>query len=169
MSEVDSRKQEVDWLKFSGQIQKLTIPAMSRLELPNPRFPALTKTPTWPCEWLSSTLQPLSHRPKVTCLFLPYPYFHWNFHGNSWVPPFQTVTAKILDAISKSSNYPHSLHIPLLRSKFHSYSCFPRTVALRNRLPRGCLLDNLFSTTCNFLALTNVFPCSVIHLLKLVW
>lgn len=47
----------------------------------------------------------------------------------------------------------HSFHIPLVRMKFYLYELLPRTIALRNRLPRQYFTDNydlnLFMTRVN--------------------
>lgn len=40
------------------------------------------------------------------------------------------------------ADYPNSLHVLLIKSKFHSDSFFLRTVTLWNNLPRECFLDN---------------------------
>lgn len=45
-------------------------------------------------------------------------------------------------AAYNEANYSYSLHIPLVRSKFHSDSFFPRAVTLRNRIPAGYFPDH---------------------------
>lgn len=70
------------------------------------------------------------------------------FHRNSLARPRQTFTVRMRHATYIIANHPYSIG-----EKLHLSSFFPRTTALRNRLPTGCFLDhynfNLFKARVN--------------------
>lgn len=86
-----------------------------------------------------STLQPLPHRWNITSLSLFNPHFHGKCSDkwHSLVPRVQNFTAKINQATSTKLNHPHSLHILLVRRKFHTDGFFPKADGLWNRHSRG--------------------------------
>lgn len=48
----------------------------------------------------------------------------------------QTFTAWTRHYVLKIANHPHSLYLPLIKSKYHSGSFFHRTVTLWNKIPK---------------------------------
>lgn len=76
-------------------------------------------------------------------------YFHGKCSNklHSFVSPVLTITAKTHHATHIVANHPRSLHILLMRCKFHLSSSFPQTAALWNRLSKGCFPDH-YNLTC---------------------
>lgn len=85
----------------------------------------------------------LSHRQDVAnlSLFYHYSYIRCSDGLHSPVPQVETFTARTCHATYLVANHPHSLRIPLARSKFYLNSFFPWTNAMYNRFPRGCFPD----------------------------
>lgn len=124
-------------------MQECSIAAISKPELPNAHFPTLTEFESvLPCGWLivlhPSTPffyeQDFSNPSRLYCYF----YGRCSVKLHFPVLPIQTFTTRTYHTMYTKSIHCHYIHIPLVRSKFHSRSFFPRTVAMWNRYLGGC-------------------------------
>lgn len=127
---------------FYTLVQKWIIAATSVLVQPNPHGCSLERSYTslWVINYstlyrLYSTFETLPVFTIISLLILQIfgrHYIQSTFLQQDWSH----------HALFTLTNHPHFLCVPLLKSKFHSESFFPRNGILWNKLPKWCFPEN---------------------------